>query len=84
MTEENLKKANDIQKEMKELENFIWHAERIWTGKIIKQTQKYIFKANGYGYFEDAEYNLSTEIKDRMLEVLKEYLEELKTKLNNL
>ena len=84
MTEENLKKANDIQKEMKELENFIWHAERIWTGKIIKQTQKYIFRANGYGCFEDAEYNLTTEMKDRILEVLKEHLEELKTKLNNL
>jgi hypothetical protein len=84
MTNEELERANYLKKKIQELESFIWNAERVWTGKIIKQTEKYIFKANGYAAFNDAEYTLNTKMKDRLLDVLKEHLEEMKTELTNL
>lgn len=84
MNDNNLKIANNLQKEIKELDYFIWRAEKSWTGKIIKKDEKYIFKANGYGVLEDAYYNLDNEMKNRMLVLLRERLVELKEKFNNL
>lgn len=84
MTNEQLERANYLKEKIKELESFIWHSERVWTGKIIKRDTKYIFKANGYGCFEDAEYNLSTSMKNRLLDVLREHLKEMQTELENL
>ena len=57
MTNEDLIKANEIKKEIKELDFFIWNAETVWTGKIIKRDTKYIFKANAYGALSSAEFN---------------------------
>jgi hypothetical protein len=84
MTDKELEKANYLKKKIKELDSFIWHAEKVWTGKIVKQTEKYIFRANGYGCFDDSEYSLSTEMKDRLLDVLREHLKEMKTELDNI
>lgn len=84
MTNEQLERANHLKKDIKELENFIWHAERIWTGKIIKRDTKYIFKANGYGCFEDTEYELSTSMKNRMLDILRDHLKEMQEELANI
>jgi hypothetical protein len=84
MTDKELERANYLKKKIQELEDFIWHAERVWTGKIIKRCEKYIFRANGYGAFNDSEYTLSTEMKDRLLEVLKEHLKEMKDELKNI
>lgn len=84
MTDEQLERAKYLQQEIRGLESFIWHSERIWTGKIIKRDTKYIFKANGYGCFEDKEYKLNTSMKDRMLGVLREHLNEMKEELKNI
>ena len=84
MTNEQLERANYLKKKIKELESFIWHSERVWTGKIIKQTEKYIFRANGYGAFNDSEYALSTGMKNRLVDVLKEHLKEMQTELDNI
>jgi len=84
MTNDELEEANKIKKEIKELEFFIWKAEHVWTGKIIKKDTKYIFKANAYGGLESAEYNMNTEMKDKVLDVLRDRLKELKMKLENI
>lgn len=84
MTSESLKKANKLQAEIRELEVFISNAESVWTGKIIKRDTKYIFKTNGYGAIDGAEYNLSYEMKNRVLDLLKAHLKELKDELKSI
>lgn len=84
MTDKDLERANYLKKKIKELENFIWYSERLWTGKIIKQTEKYIFKLNGYGGFEDKEYNLNTKMKDKIIDILREDLKEMQKELENI
>jgi hypothetical protein len=84
MTNEELERANYLQEKIKELESFIWHSEHIWTGKIIKRDTKYIFKANDYGCFEDKEFKLNTSMKNRILDVLREHLKEMKDELKNI
>ena len=68
----------------KELELFIYSAERVWKGKIIKQTSKYIIRATPYGCFNETEYCMNTRMKDKVVEMLREYLVELKYKLKNM
>ena len=81
---ENLNEANRIKKEIDELASFIWNAERTWTGKVIKRESKYIFKSMPYGVIESAEFNMNTEIKNKVLDVLKEHMENLKERLESI
>ena len=83
MDRQGLNKANELQKEIDELESFIYSAEKVWTGKIIKDT-KYIFESNAYGVFESKEYKMNTEIKNKVLGVLRDHLQGLKTQLESL
>ena len=84
MTDKDLIQANGIKKEIRELDIFISDAEIVWTGKIIKRDTKYIFKANAYGAFESTEYNMNTEIKNKVLNVLRDHLQDLKNQLKNI
>ena len=84
MTDEALSQANNIKEEIKELELFIYSAERVWKGKIIKQTSKYIIRTAPYGCFNETEYCMNTRMKDKVVEMLREYLVELKYKLKNM
>lgn len=84
MTNEELVQANSIKEEIRELDLFIYSAERVWKGKIIKRTSKYIFKSVAYGVFDEVEYNMNTEMKGKVLNVLREHLKDLKGKLNNM
>ena len=84
MTSKELIEANNIDKEIKELDLFIWTAERVWTGKIIKKDTKYIFKTNSHGVIDSAEFNMNTEIKDKVLDVLRNHLKDLKIRLENI
>ena len=84
MTSKELIEANNINKEIKELDLFIWTAERVWTGKIIKKDTKYIFKSSAYGGIDSAEFNMNTEIKNKVLDVLRNHLKDLKIRLENI
>jgi hypothetical protein len=84
MKNEDLILANRLNNEIKELENFISSAENVWTGKIIKKEYTYIFKSNAYGVINSAEYNMNTIIKNRVLSILREYLNELKEELSDI
>ena len=84
MTDDDLAKANELKKEITELENFIFYAESVWTGKIIKQDTKYIFKSNAYGSIKSKEFNMNTKIKNKVLNVLRDYLSSLRDELNSI
>ena len=84
MNKQDLIKANDLQQEIDELESFIYSAEKVWTGKIIKMDSKYIFKSSAYGVFESKEYNMNTEVKNKVLDVLRDHLKDLKEQLESL
>lgn len=56
----------------------------MWTGKIVKQTSKFLIKSNPYGVFNEAEYNMNTEMKNKVLDVLKERLTDLKNQLKSI
>ena len=84
MTDKDLEKANSLKKEIEELDCFIRRAEMRWTGKIIKKDTKYIFKSNAYGGMESVEYNLNTEMKDKVLDVLRDHLQDLKNQLEEI
>lgn len=77
MDSKTLKEANKINEEIKELEDFIFSAE---TGKI--DLKKII--TSGYGAFNRKEFEMNTDIKNKVLNVLYDYLKELKTKLDKL
>ncbi|MNM10435.1 hypothetical protein D3C81_205610 [compost metagenome] len=82
MTDEELKAANSLAKEIKELDLFIWQAEKAWSGKIIKRKSSFIFRSDGYGALTSAEYQMDTEMKNRVLDVLRDRLTELKEQLH--
>lgn len=84
MNDKKLKELNELKQEIEELNNFILVAEKVWTGKIIKQEVKYIFKSADYGIYNSIEFNMNTEIKNKVLDVLIEYLNELKTKFKSM
>lgn len=81
MTDTELREANEIKKEIDELNSFIFSAERVWEGKIIKRESKFIFKSIGYGVIDSAKYEMNTEMKNRMLDLLRERLVELENRL---
>lgn len=84
MTDENLIRANELKQEIRELESFIRSAGMVWNGKIIKQDTKYIFKSVAYGAISSKEFYMNTKIKDKVLDVLSYYLEDLKQELKDI
>jgi hypothetical protein len=81
MTNEQLEQGNKIKKEIESLESFIRKAETTWTGKIIKKTSTYIFRSNPYGAMDSAELELDTEMKIKVLDLLRERVIVLKKRL---
>lgn len=84
MTNEGLIQANSIKEEIRELDLFIYSAEKVWEGKLTKRTSKYIFKSVAYGVFDEVEYNMNTEMKGKVLNVLRDHLKDLKSQLSNM
>jgi hypothetical protein len=91
MTREELIRANNINKEIDKLENFIYKATSVWTGKIVannyietKRLGKFIFKSNSYGVVEGAELELDTEMKNEVLQVLKDKVTKLYKELSEI
>ena len=84
MTKDQLTKANKIKWEIDKLESFIWSAGRVWTGKIIKEVSRYIFESSAYGTIKSEEYELDTDVKNRVLDVLREKLKELHSELESI
>lgn len=84
MTHEKLIEANQLQQEIRELDYFIFCAKSHWTGQIIKKVDTYIFRADPYGGLETVNFNMNTAIKNRVLDLLRDYLKELEARLENI
>jgi len=84
MTEDKLNIANDLDKKIKDLQLFINKAENNWTGKLIQKSTYCIFKVEAYDSSMEAEYYLTTDEKNKMIQVLKDRLRELKLQLESL
>ncbi|MDN4069955.1 hypothetical protein QYF50_18800 [Paenibacillus vini] len=81
---DKLNQTNKLNDEIKRLESFLRTAEKVWTGKIIKRTSTFIIKSNPYGAFDEAEYKLDTKTKNKMLDVLRENLADMKNQLKKI
>lgn len=79
---EDVSKASEIKKEIDELEYFIEMAEKVYKGKIIKRDTKYIFSFSLNRTTE--EYNMNTNIKNKVLDVLREHLNDLYKQLEDI
>lgn len=77
----SLQRAKKLEQEIKELESFINTASMVWTGKIVKKECKYIFKSSQYGFIDAKEYEMDTDIKNKVLDVLRDHLKELEHEL---
>lgn len=75
MMREELRRANELVKEIEEIEDFIDTASKVWTGKLV---------SGSYGTYGQKEFHMNTDIKNRVLEVLKEYNNELIAELEKI
>lgn len=81
---DKLEKANALKDEIQELDDFIFYASRTWTGKLTIKEKAMKFISNSYGAFQSKEFNMNTHIKNRVLDVLIKYKEELEEEFKNM
>lgn len=81
---DKLKRANDLKDEIKELDDFIFYASRVWTGKLTIKERIMRFITNSYGLLASKEFKMNTTIKNRVLDVLIKYKDELEEEFQNL
>ena len=84
MTEQDLRKANKLSKEISELAYFILIAQSVWDGKLIKKSEYYIFKSSSFGMHTEGEYFMNTDIKNKVLDVLRDHLKDLENQLEKI
>lgn len=86
MTNEELKRANELKKQIHEIELFLITARNVWKGALVikRRKPKLFFRANGYGYFNSKEFELNTELKNEVVKLLKDKLEEMKKEFENI
>lgn len=84
MDVKQLAKANELHKEIKELDSFINTASKVWTGKLKRKGSIFKFISNSYGVIASEEFEMNTEIKNRVLDVLREYKAELEEEFKNI
>ena len=75
-----MRELNDLEKRIKELDNFTYKAGKVWRAKINLKKLSSV----AYGIFESVSYDMDTEIKNRVLDVLIEYQKELEKEFNEL
>lgn len=81
MTEEALARGNKLRREIRELDMYISHAERVWQGKLRTQHSKTFLSSIAYGAIHSEEILLSTDLKNKVLDVLRQELKELRAEL---
>lgn len=84
MTDGDLEKANEIKKQIREIDCFLATAKRVWTGKLVIKKPRLFFIANGYGAFRSNAFELDTRLKDKVVEVLEKELIALKNELDSI
>ena len=89
MDNKKLQRSNSLKEEIQKLDNFINTAEKVWTGKLIKKElykydTKLMFISDAYGCMKEKEFHMNTTIKNRVLDVLREYKDELEAEFSNI
>lgn len=84
MTDEELIEANEIKEKIRKLNEFIFYGERTWTGQLIKRIPLITVKSNAYGALGSATYDLDTETKNEILELLRGKLLNLENQLKEM
>lgn len=84
MDTNTLKRANDLKKEIGELDNFIFYASKVWGGQLTIKEKIMSFISNSYGSFKSKEFKMNTDIKNRVLDVLIKYKDELEEEFKNI
>ncbi|HSQ88826.1 hypothetical protein [Romboutsia sp.] len=79
-----LNKANALNEEIRELDLFINSASKVWAGKLSIKDKIMRFISNSYGVIESKEFKMNTDIKNRVLDVLKEYKTELEEEFKSI
>jgi division protein CdvB (Snf7/Vps24/ESCRT-III family) len=79
MTKEQLGKAKYLEQEIKMLDNYIWHQDRSFLTKLLKESIKTVTYNLG-----EEELELNSELKSRIRKVIDDYKVELETELNKL
>lgn len=81
MTEAELARGNTLRREIRELDTYISHAERLWQGKLRTEHSKTFLGSVAYGAIHSEEILLKTELKNKVLDVLRQELKELRAEL---
>ncbi|GAA0071780.1 hypothetical protein UT300003_33050 [Clostridium sardiniense] len=100
MKRKDLALANEIIKEINELDEFIDTASKVWGGKLIieekvekekvwkwktvNKASRLIFKSDSYGVFNSKEYVMNNGVRKKVLGMLIKYKLELEKKLEDM
>lgn len=72
---DKLNRMNWLNKRINELEWFIISARRVWHGKLTIEKQRYFFKRIPYGAMNETVFEMDTQLKEELLEVLENRLD---------
>ena len=84
MTKEQLDKGIVILAEIEALSSFIHNAEMLWTAKLQIRKPKIFFETNSYGIFKGSEIKLDNDLKNEVLELVKNRRDRLIQEMNDL
>lgn len=68
-----LKKANELQEKIKEIDSFIYYYNLTWKRGFIKRESKLVIGHHGYGYFSSGEMDCDKELSELIYKALLEY-----------
>lgn len=81
MTDYQITRGNKLRSEIREIEAYLLIAERMWQGKLITKTSTHFMQTIPYGAISTQEIKLNNKIKNKMLDVLREEVKELRAEL---
>lgn len=84
MDRETLDKATVLKSQIRELDNFIYPAQKTWTGKLQIRKKKMFFKSDAYGYVNSVELELDAKLKNEILNFIIAKRDKLEEELGKL
>ena len=84
MKQEDLYKATEIVREIKNLNDFIRVASSVWTGKLTIRKRILYFISSAYGIYNEEELEMNTRLKNKVLNLVKEYKMELENEFETI
>lgn len=84
MTKEQLARAKTLEKEIVTLESFINTADMCWRGELEVNRKRLLFSNIPYGWVQRETLECNTTLKNRIRDVVVNYMYELKEELENL